>query len=83
MHVGGMREVEGWFEAGIKTSWLQLVREILIHNGPGTPITLLSASLHGAPLWIVQVMWYCSVTTRDSTRQLISIRHVRLIGIHK
>ncbi|XP_050719269.1 uncharacterized protein LOC126999979 isoform X2 [Eriocheir sinensis] len=50
----GMREVEGWFEAGIKTSWLQLVRELSIHNGPGTPITLISASLPGTPVWIVQ-----------------------------
>ncbi|XP_063859838.1 uncharacterized protein LOC135100657 isoform X2 [Scylla paramamosain] len=49
----GMREVEGWFEAGMKTSWLQLVRELPVHNGPGFPVTLTPAPL-STPVWIVQ-----------------------------
>ena len=48
--------MEGWFEAGIKTSWLQLVRELPVHNGPGIPITLTTAS-PSTPVWIVQVMY--------------------------
>ena len=51
---GGMREVEGWFEAGMQTSWLQLIRELPVHNGPGFPITLTPAPL-STPVWIVQV----------------------------
>lgn len=72
MHVGGMREVEGWFEAGIKTSWLQLVRELSIHNGPGSPITLTSAALPSTPVWIVQVISFYGTTTRKLTRKSIN-----------
>ncbi|ROT79486.1 putative WD repeat-containing protein 52 [Penaeus vannamei] len=35
---------EGWCETGVRTVSLQLVREVLVHVGPGAPVTLIPPS---------------------------------------
>ncbi|XP_047474425.1 uncharacterized protein LOC125028883 isoform X2 [Penaeus chinensis] len=44
---------EGWCETGVRTVSLQLVREVLVHVGPGAPVTLIPA-LAPHLVWILQ-----------------------------
>ncbi|XP_071532604.1 uncharacterized protein [Panulirus ornatus] len=50
---GGVGEIGGWCEPTMKTSWLQLVRELAVHTGPGQPVTLTPITTPTL-VWLVQ-----------------------------
>ncbi|KAK7078220.1 hypothetical protein SK128_023521 [Halocaridina rubra] len=52
---GGMgTTANGWSEEGMTKAWLQLLREVVVHKGPGVPVTILPMIMPNHSAWIVQ-----------------------------